>query len=252
MNLTMNEEYLLFNYELGSTIAQWSSVEHALAFLATACVGPAEYANITSGYFGIENFRSKREFVSRMVQSVAAEREDLLDAWALLDTRITRASEVRNQIVHRSLSIYGKAPIGRRYALIEFAQTLKERGGIVLGQPEAGRPPSGAICLHQLVEAQSRFFGVNVSLWNFRETLHGNPKPIPESYEQGSEVPDLLGLDTRFRAALGLPPRPSRRSRAAPGDAAAEKERETMDSAKTFVVATVRGQSGEPLKGHQP
>jgi hypothetical protein len=229
MNLTMKEEYLLFHYELGSTVSQWASVEHALAALAVACVGRTAYDTIREGYFGIENFRSKREFVSRMVQSVAEGESTVLDAWATLDARITRASEVRNQVVHRTIHIYEQAPIGRRHALIEFEQTYKQGGGIIsFGLPPAKLPPPGAICIHQLAEAQSRFFGVNVSLWNFRETLHGKPRLVPESFEQGLEVPDLLGLDTRFREALGLPPRSSRRSRPAAGDEAAEIERQKM------------------------
>ena len=229
MPMTMNEEFVLFNYELGSTINLWASVEHSLALLASACVGPGEYMTITSGFFGIENFRSKREFVSRMVQSMAAERTDVINAWATLDERVSRASEVRNQLVHRTMSIYETAPIGRRYALIEYPELFRTNGSIVMGTATPAKlPPSGAVCLHQLAEAQSRFFGVNFSLMNFRDLLQGNPKFFPESYEQGYAALDLAALDTRFRKALGLPRRLSSRSRPAPGDEAAERERKLM------------------------
>jgi hypothetical protein len=231
MNLTMHEEYLLFHYELGSTIGLWASVEHALAALATACVHPIEYNTVSSGFFGIENFRSKLEFVNRMVRSAAAERQEVLDEWDKLNARMKEGSSARNQIVHRTISIYENAPEGRRYALIEFPTFNKESSvAIITGSSKKPiAPASDAICLHQLSENQGRFYGLYHSLVNFRDVLQGQPKSLPESYEQGYAALSLRVLDTRFRAALGMPPRPSNRSRPAPGDEAAEIERQKME-----------------------
>jgi hypothetical protein len=232
MQLTSNEEYALFNQELGLCIGAWANVEHALAGLAASCVSDADYINLSEGFFGIENFRSKRKFVDRMVLSITAHQPDLQSTWVKLEQQIGSASEVRNQLVHRTLGIYEKAPVGRRYALIPFPDDFREIARAVATQKWDELPPPGAMCVHQLAEAENRFLALNFTISNFRDLLCNSPKFFPESYEQQVRAPSLRDLDTRFRAALGLPPRPSSRSQRAHGDAAAEIERQKMQEEK--------------------
>lgn len=228
MNLTMNEEHGMFHYELGNCITYWAFVEQSLCNLAAGCVGAGDYNTIVNGFYGIENFRSKLQFVDRMVQSAVSDRPELLRAWTLLDKRITQASVVRNQLVHRTIGIYDKAPVGKRYALVPHLELHRAVVIFPLVRMMESKPPAEAMFLRQLAAAQSRFFGVQVSIANFKDSMAGDAKFFPESLERGLAIPDLRSLRSRFRKSLGVPIPPTHRERAAVGDAAAEVQRQQM------------------------
>lgn len=231
MVISPKEEQVLFHYELGKSIAQWASVEHSLGYLAAACFPQSSYSVAIAGYFGIENFRSKLEFADRMVQQVTEGRPELLQRWDALAVRIKSGSELRNKLAHWSFTNYPEGPVGRRVALTKWIEVLQ--GDSLLPKHERKRQgpalaPPEAICALQLGEAQVQFRELWITLENFRHLLVGHPTPFEEDFEQGLSRPTFAVLDTHFRADVGLPLRPSRRSRPAPGDEAAEQERQKM------------------------
>jgi len=77
-----NEEQLSFYLEIGWTITQWAHLEHAL-YLVTSRVFPRGSAGaLASGFYSIENFRSKLAFADRAFKASSFAKKFMTE-WAL-------------------------------------------------------------------------------------------------------------------------------------------------------------------------
>ena len=82
--MTPGEEHLAFYHEIGLTIAQWAHIENSLFLIAAACVNKRNTKGIASGFFSIENFRSKLAFVDALVKTKTSISPRRLAEWQAL------------------------------------------------------------------------------------------------------------------------------------------------------------------------
>ena len=191
------DEQRCFYVEVGFSITQWAHVEDSLRHAMLACFPPNQHNALSLGFFSIENFRSKLEFVDKVVGRVLTGSEHSAP-WKKLVDRARSASVNRNKLAHMKVTIYPDAGPGRRYALepwIVKKEDIQRTRGL--------KPLPGALCLRDIVRTRHEFFALTISLVNFSSRLRGEPEPHPKSSEQASIPPTLESIR---REVLGEPP----------------------------------------------
>lgn len=199
------EEQIAFYHELGIAIATWASVEEALFNLVSKCVFPADRGMLSVGFFSIENFRSKLQFVESLLTMKFAGIK-AVNNWPALKERLGKASAKRNKLAHRRVRIYPVSKPGRMYALVPWPTNTRYRGKRVLGREI---PPPDAICLRDIVSMRLEFTALEVSLWNLSFLLEGKKEPFPKSDEQSGNPPTIRNLVHSLHAMLSRRDTPS-------------------------------------------
>ena len=81
--MTPTEEHLIFYYQIGLAVTQWSHVELALFDTVAACFDGPEPASVSAFFFSIENFRSKLGAADNLVALKCRQTPPFQD-WLLL------------------------------------------------------------------------------------------------------------------------------------------------------------------------
>lgn len=199
--MNASEEQVLFFHWIGRALQQWAAVEGKLEAVASACVHAQDSASIAAGFNAIENFRSKLSFCSKLVENSGKD-EQLVLRWDALQTKCSTLSTKRNKIAHGRHKYFFHETPGRRYALVEPNAPIGD----------GTKPPSGSLCVRNIVEAREEFFVLTRSLANYLEALHGRPEPLQELTGPQPSPPSLRSLRDQIRAELGVLPRPLIRS----------------------------------------
>jgi hypothetical protein len=190
--MDFSEESLCFHYQLGLSVASWAGVESALAGVAFHAAGmnSRTQGQLLTGFYAIENFRSKLAFVDAVVIArISAAR---LKKWEALVQRTSNAAKARNRIAHGMV-----------------LERLEEREGRRIGL--ARWSGASVICVRDLVGYRLEFDALAVTLQNYSASVFGGTTPFPASLEQPQITPSLRILRDQLREALLLPPRSSRR-----------------------------------------
>jgi hypothetical protein len=220
-----SEEWVAFYFEIGRALTQWAVIEHRLLDVAHACLPSAGYRTLMFGFYAIENFRSKLAFVDKLLHAKHGD-NPLIQRWPKLSARCMSVASKRNALAHRSAAGFHQVPFdqqtdGRSMALVEWSVYQE-----AAARPEFDtKPPPGSICLQDVTRIRMEITGLEVALFNFQSALLRKPVRFPESLEQPPRPPTIRELEDQIREAFGLPPKPSRKSRRAPGDPAAEAAR---------------------------
>jgi len=205
--MTLDEEEVLFHYELGQCLTEWSWVERQMAQAALACMPKTQHKAMLDGYFAIENFRSKMAFVDRIVCRKNPD-PAARTRWTKVLARIKSASEERNKLAHRSFVMYPDGSGGRRTALVEWmvfmdAHWKREK-------PPKGNAPSGSKCIVDLLAFQNECKAIYRSLINASRELSGRQPPLSVAFEQVMGPKTVRDAERRFRVRTGRQPRPSK------------------------------------------
>lgn len=203
--MKINEELFAFKYELGNAIAQWGYVEHHVLNIALLCVSGPDREALAIGYHSIENFRSKVTVCDNLVRH-KFRKSAHFPKWLSARDKLDKLSGKRNKIAHGWHKLYVHNTVGRRWAIIP----LHHVDGSLL-HVDGAKPPSGAICLRELVAIRLEFHALTTLVCNVRELLSGNRAPFPESHEQPENPPTIRRIGDLIRAELGLPLLPSRK-----------------------------------------
>ena len=203
--MTPAEEYLAFYSELGLTLSQWANVEHSLSDLVVAAVGSREKKTVLVGFFSIENFRSKLQFANNLSMSACSETGHLAK-WQRLKTKAERLASRRNAVAHRTVVVFSSGVSGRRYALVEW---LEFRQSISAEKPRVSstKPPSGSLCLRDLIQIRYDFFELTVALRNLADEMQGRspdfmatPKTPPSVAEVRRLLHTIIGASNPKRS----------------------------------------------------
>lgn len=220
--MTPQEEHVAFYYELGRAFDNWSGVEHELSNVAYRCYPGTNPLVHLQGFYAIENFRSKLQHTDAVVMTKYKSNTTTLERWARLVGHISQCATKRNKLAHGSViefTALGARP-GRRIALVEWAKWFKE--GLTL------KPPPGSICVRDISNIRVEFVTLMHALRDFAVVLGGASLPPSESRAPLPGRQTIPQITAHLHEALGHPPPPSRASRKAPGDDAAERERQMM------------------------
>ncbi|MCH7889619.1 MAG: hypothetical protein IIA00_10140 [Proteobacteria bacterium] len=201
--MDINEEQIAFYSELGRAITQWAHVEHALMWIALACFNKDDYATLPTGFFAIENFRTKVQFADSVVAARFGKTKHMADWTALVD-RMGNQSKARNRLAHYWMLGDPDNRAGRRYMLLPRREPL----GTKLSTRHQKYP--SAICLRDIARHRLEFFALTVSLENFYFRLSGRKEPFPKSLEQPKNPPTIARIRREIDAYASRPPRPSR------------------------------------------
>lgn len=203
--MNIAEEIVAFKHELGSAIAQWGYVEGQLLRVALECVDIPDRQALAIGYHSVENFRSKLAMCDNLVSHRFADSPGF-QRWRAAKNRTTQLAAKRNKIAHGWHKLYVHNTAGRRWAIVP----LHHSNGQLL-HADGEKPPSGALCLRDLIAIRFEFHALTTQICNAYEVLCGRPAPFPESEEQPANPPSLRQIANQIRAELGFPPKPSRK-----------------------------------------
>jgi hypothetical protein len=202
--LTSNEESIAFYYYIGQAITEWARVELSLYWLVSACFTKGNRERLAAGFFSIENFRSKLKFVDEIFKA-KYHKPRHIKQWESLREDLERLSRVRNHLAHYVVREYAEGRPGRRLALqprinqpTKFKQIIR-------------KPPSGALCLKQIVHAKRRLEALASAVEFLFYDLLRLKTPYPASLAQADDVPSMASLALLIRAELQMPTPPSRR-----------------------------------------
>lgn len=198
--MNLQEETLLFYYELGTAITQWAQLELSLLLLLRSCFPSKQGAAVVRGYLSIDAFNRKLAFVSE----VLTERPrfpKVEKQWKEVQARIRAASQTRNNLVHWIVHTYPAAPEGRRRVLIPW-----RRKGL-RQPPDRSRPPSDALCVRKIRDARIQFFAAIVDIEDFQYQLKGRRSPFSlggRTATRPSQLSDIRKEWSELAAGAGL------------------------------------------------
>lgn len=215
------EEEILFHNALGNALSQWAYAEGQLQRIVLQCVPPASRSAVAAAYISIDSFYAKLRFCDNLVVGSYGATNPHLSRWAAVKEKAHRLSAKRNLLAHGSKALYINNTVGRRWALVDQRPVDGQ-----IPDSTGEKPPSSALCLLDLAELKPEFHQLTDELCNVFELLRCGRAPFPEGGAPRDGPMTIPSLRARLRAALGLPPPPSRKSRRAPGDEAAERERQ--------------------------
>jgi len=198
--MNASEEHVCFYYEIGVGITQWAHVERSILEVVGACVTTTDFNAIAHGFFAIENFRSKLSFADSIVRKSQVNASTTSE-WNTLVNRAEIAAKLRNRIAHLSVMGYPSNAAGRRYC-------LQPRIPTKLGKPsKTPKPPSGAMCLSEIVAARYTFFALMVSLQNYASRLRGQAETFPTSAEKPQRPPSIKTMKLQLQGLVGAQPK---------------------------------------------
>lgn len=201
-SVKQSEEEAIFFMQIGLATTAWADVENALRYVALACIendpDDMNHRVVQLGYFSIEAFRSKLEFVNAVVSRKFAGSAKLND-WMPLVERVRTASQQRNKIAHRSFNLYLQSRPGRRIALVPWKITKRKT------KPNIERAPDGSLCLRDIFKLTQEFIAVRATLENFCAWLQGKNPPNAVDEETAGDPPSLSALRRAFYEVLSKP-----------------------------------------------
>ncbi|MEQ1715724.1 MAG: hypothetical protein ABL907_07035 [Hyphomicrobium sp.] len=196
--LNINEEQMAFYWEIGLAITQWSHVEHGLYLIVFRAFENADKAQLSNGFFSIENFRSKLAFVDR-VFNASNHCDTFGQEWAAIAAEVRGLATRRNELAHSRVNIITGAPEGRRFAIVP------------LFGPEPGKkhgrnqPPPGSICLRDIDLTRLQFSRATARLWSLYLRMGGEEDSFAEAAQREPKPQTLVQLKRQMHAML--PPR---------------------------------------------
>lgn len=197
------EEHIAFYHAIGIAVTAWSHVENELFHVALGCFAPCKPEQVGSGFYAIENFRSKLAFVDRVFQATSAKKEFLAD-WTILANHVQGLSSKRNALAHSRVIVFPEAPAGRRYAIMPnvFATPKKKTASHL--------PPVGSLCVRDVDLIAKQFFKASARLSNLYARMikaEGMPEELVRQEAQA------LSLAQLRRQIYALSPRRDKLSR---------------------------------------
>jgi hypothetical protein len=205
--MNASEEIVTFQYELGRAIAHWGYVEFHVLQTALMCVSVPDRQALAIGYLSVENFRSKVALCDNLVRHRFGKSQHL-EKWLTARELIDECAGKRNKIAHGWQKLYVHNVSGRRWAICP----IQHNNGQLLNL-DGKKPPTGAVCLRDLVRIRLEFHALTARLVNVRELLCRNRTLFPESDEQPKGPPTIQHINAQIRAEFGLPYLSSREKR---------------------------------------
>ena len=198
-----NEEYVLFFMHLGLATSWWAEIEFSLYNLGLACFSPKDASKLFYAYYAIENFSSKRQFISTLLKSHIKE-ETLLSDWDILEKDIKRLQTKRNQLAHWRRNHWEANDAGRRFVLMPRPEPNKDAGHKKDGKRIY---PGDALGLVGVVNISKEFQNLNLQIMNFYRKLVGQPQQPAAFPGQPSDRTTIPILRRRIHEILGKPPK---------------------------------------------
>lgn len=212
--LTFDEEHLLFYEAIGKAITAWSEVEIALCAVGLTVVKKSDEPAITVGFFAIESFRSKLQFISELVCLRYGTKKRIFEDWLAMQTAVSGLSTKRNHLAHWPIIRFPKADQGRRIALTTWLVPNRHKP---LEKPEPAfardKPISSELCLRNIISFEMEFVAIKFALWSFVARLRKQIAPVPANYAQPQSPPEIRKLADHLHARLGHPRLSSREKR---------------------------------------
>lgn len=194
--LSLDEEFVLFNYELGIATSQWAQVENSLLQVFHTCLRSDWNTSVTT-FYAVENFRSKLAMVDRLILQ-RFHTSSVLGKWETIKMKLEASSVERNKLAHYQANIYFDNPEGRRHALV----ARWRRPAASKAPPKKTKMPVGSLCLRDINAIRLRFFSLSTRLESFALEASGTPWDIPESSMQPQNPLTLRELRDHLRARL--------------------------------------------------
>lgn len=199
--MTFDEEQLAFFHELGLAISQWSFVESGMYEIVAACTEPRDQYAMGFALFAVDNFRAKLAFCDAYLKKKRLDKARIA-TWDKLVDRLRNAAPKRNRLAHDRVCSFSHGRVGRRFALEDWPSNKPQ---------DRIKPSSGDLCLRDIIAIRYEFFQLYLALQNFCAILLGQPEPHSGVGALPKNPPKIRTIRNQIRAALELPPLPSRK-----------------------------------------
>lgn len=202
--MTPDEEIIVFHYQLGVAITEWSHIESLLREVLVCGFRDQDLNReaLSVGLFRLEGFRAKLNFIDGTVTRKLAGSPHLAE-WRRLVDRARTQSGSRNKLAHWPIDKYWECPPGQRVVLRPWLSPKKKKATRV------PRPPAGSLHLREIIKIHLQFKALAVSLMNFLYRACNAQAPLPESDEQAGRPMTVTQLARQMREVLGVRSRPS-------------------------------------------
>lgn len=200
--MTASEESIAFYVAIGQAVNYWSNVEQGLFLVVASSFKKRDPHMHASGFFSIENFRSKLGFTDRIVKASSASAK-CKDDWGEQFETVRGLSQVRNKIVHGRVYGYPMASPGRRYAVVPVLPKPSRLKSKVL------KPPSGSLCVRDIDLAARQFSRAFLMLGDLSCRIEGREGLRAEHVPPEPQPRTLVQLRRQMQATLEPPSLPS-------------------------------------------
>lgn len=200
--LTATEEMIAFYYYIGRAITSWAHVESALFWVVSSCFSKSSHQKLDIGFFSIENFRSKLQFADRIFKAKYAQKKHL-NEWNRLFKELERHSRTRNHLAHYHVLNYPHGRAGRRCALLPRIANQPTR------RQQVPKPPSEALCIRDIIQAQQNFSALAFSVEFLFYRLIRRKTTLSASLAQAKDAPTTAQLTRQIRTMVSRLPSPS-------------------------------------------
>jgi len=171
-------QYRDFYAALGYSIATWSNVEGALAYVFREAIYPGTHeARPISAFFAVENFRSKLQMTDTTI-ALGSYPKDVMQQWDATDPdwrglheRLLSANHIRNKLAHYAVMRFPELKMGRQLRLLPSPSNPSNPS------PNPKRP-TGGYSLTDLERLPRLFTRLQLSLLGFCDALAGQTKPL--------------------------------------------------------------------------
>jgi hypothetical protein len=200
--MTSDQESLLFYHALGEAISCWAFVELDLRHIVAACGEGDSRHFLAVGFFSIESFHAKLKYCDRIVAERFYKSERYSD-WVRTRDRTEALSKTRNRLAHHTVFYFDNSKPGRRFALLNWAK--EEFTAPSLGREYKighGAPPTGCMCLADIVVAKLEFEEHSKRLANVLAALLGRVEPWASLNEKKVNAPTHAELLENVKAKL--------------------------------------------------
>lgn len=178
--IIFEQERAAFFHQMGDALSSWAGVETILFGLFSRSFPRSEWAALYGAFIAVENFRSRLQMIDTIIREKYKEKI-ILERWAALSKRLATESKNRNYIAHRPTQQYLDGRVGRRFGLIDRADTLLpiyRRSTAVTkvelnSNPRKIPPPQGTLFIKDITRAKERWRALSINLMSLDLYLGG-------------------------------------------------------------------------------
>jgi len=220
--LNMGEEQLMLYHEHSKAIFQFTLLEGLLASLVTNWAEDEQGKILFNSFYGIENFRSKLEFLDRFMLNHIGDNAEHKKAWKFALDKCKAVAQERNKLAHWYMAFYSDERPGRRIVMIPPAFNPGDSFSLDNTKAEEGKLPGYALTIHGIAGITNKITDAWMYVFRAKNLVLG-----VEDTTDGMVLPnvthkfEVLLKSFRYLHEALLPRRPPRAAKAKVESAAA-------------------------------
>ncbi|MES2412446.1 MAG: hypothetical protein V4614_01500 [Pseudomonadota bacterium] len=198
--MSPTEEMVAFYFELGLAITQWANVELTLFEVASACMSKRDRKLLALGYFNLESFRGKLDFVDGVVEGkIKTKNPRIYTEWRTLYDKTSQLSVTRNKLAHNSVMGFLNGSAGRHIGIVPW---ITKDNPKIKKKAAPGVAPSDALCVRDIISFRFEGFHTRMRIENLAHKIARKPVPFSRLAPQPNSPPPIHEISAQMRAMI--------------------------------------------------